>query len=594
MKKISLIISLLILSFSSLVSAENILADEAKEMLDEHVKQSKLLKVPLPQDNRIIKDYQRFKYYRKNILANNYHFTGNMWKKESHEGKTLTKELCLDIIAEFRVPKTPKPEFENFSKCLYDLMDYAVVNFDDGIKTYKELLLRIATAKEDKWIYKDSGVKNFNPRDYQLWGVLSPLTIFYTVNFEELNYTEQENTIIQQYLKKKAMIERFDRDGDGRIKCDITNPMNLWREKHSSNNCGSVRLRTAPAELALAIIMQDEELWSKGLWDLDYTLSMIQEEGFFVPLSGRGCAALGYSWDTSKLFSLNLEILQLAGFNLLDYKTRHGKTVAEAYEMLLKQYEDITISNHIAKKGLGAVHCGIKPFKTHKEFFAYEMGVEVEEVDQLIQENILKRNDGYSSRMVVPVREDYINWSIRFVAEKHPQWIEDSETPEDIKIWPFLSQYFHIQSFEIFNANIMSEKSNIWIEKDKLARIKSEKEAANCAESELNGTYKASWIFHNVNGGFDPSLQGSEKLLIENCIGSFLGLENFQPSKELRKNLSVSLKSNGNLTISGDLDLFDPGRSYYTLLEGNIKDGKISGQWEEGDLIVIEITKLSD
>ena len=156
MKKISLIISLLILSFSSLVSAENILADEAKEMLDEHVKQSKLLKVPLPQDNRIIKDYQRFKYYRKNILANNYHFTGNMWKKESHEGKTLTKELCLEIIAEFRVPKTPKPEFENFSKCLYDLMDYAVVNFDDGIKTYKELLLRIATAKEDKWIYKDS------------------------------------------------------------------------------------------------------------------------------------------------------------------------------------------------------------------------------------------------------------------------------------------------------------------------------------------------------------------------------------------------------------------------------------------------------
>ena len=78
MKKISLIISLLILSFSSLVSAENILADEAKEMLDEHVKQSKLLKVPLPQDNRIIKDYQRFKYYIKNILANNYHFTGNM------------------------------------------------------------------------------------------------------------------------------------------------------------------------------------------------------------------------------------------------------------------------------------------------------------------------------------------------------------------------------------------------------------------------------------------------------------------------------------------------------------------------------------
>ena len=54
-----------------------------------------------------------------------------------------------------------------------------------------------------------------------------------------------------------------------------------------------MRLRAAPAELALAIIMQDEELWAKGLWDLDYTLSMIEEEGYFVPLSAKGCKALG-------------------------------------------------------------------------------------------------------------------------------------------------------------------------------------------------------------------------------------------------------------------------------------------------------------
>ncbi len=91
MNKIFVILSLLLLSFSSVVSAEIILAEEAREMLDEHVKQSSLLKVPLPKDNRVIKNYDRYKDYRKNILANNYHFTGNMWKKESHKGKTLTK-----------------------------------------------------------------------------------------------------------------------------------------------------------------------------------------------------------------------------------------------------------------------------------------------------------------------------------------------------------------------------------------------------------------------------------------------------------------------------------------------------------------------
>ena len=588
MLKIFFILLFTIYSFSSSVFGEVILAEEAQEMLDGHVKQSALLKVPLPQDNRIIKDYDRYKNYRINILANNYHSTDSMWKEESYNGKTLTKELCMDIIADFKVPTTPKPEFGNFIRCLGSLMDNAVVNFDDGIKTYRELLLRIANSQNDKWTYKDSGSKDFNPRDYNLWGVLSPLTIFYAVNIDELKYTDKENDIIQQYLKKKAMTERFDRDGDGRIKCDITNPMNLWRQKHSTNNCGSVRLRTAPAELALAIIMQDEELWAKGLWDLDYTLSMIEEEGYFVPLSARGCKALGYTWDTSKLFSLNLEMLQLAGFNLLDYRTRHGKTVAEAYEMLFKQYEDITISNHIAKKGFGANSCGIKPYKTHNEFFAQEFGVEVKKVDEIIQDNIARGN---KARIVVPIYDDYINWSIRFVAEKHPEWIEDKKSLQEIKVHPWLSQYYHVQSFEIYNANVLSDNFNIWLEKNKIAKVEDEKEIAKCANSQLNGEYRATWIFHNVNGGYDPEIQGSEKLVIENCIGKFEGVESFQPSRELRENLEVTLKSDGHLELKGDLDLFEPGRSYFTSLEGNISSGEISGLWEEGDLIKIKLSK---
>ena len=68
MNKIFLILSLLLFNFSSIVSAEMILAEEAKEMLDEHVKQSALLKVPLPKDNRVIKNYDRYKDIEKIYL----------------------------------------------------------------------------------------------------------------------------------------------------------------------------------------------------------------------------------------------------------------------------------------------------------------------------------------------------------------------------------------------------------------------------------------------------------------------------------------------------------------------------------------------
>jgi hypothetical protein len=87
----------------------------------------------------------------------------------------------------------------------------------------------------------------------------------------------------------------------------------------------------------------------------------------------------------------------------------------------------------------------------------------------------------------------------------------------------------------------MSENSNIWVEKNKIANIEAKKEKTKCASSELNGEYKVTWIFHNINGGYDPEIQGSEKLVIENCIGKFEGVKNFQPSAELRENLEVTL-----------------------------------------------------
>ncbi len=551
-----------------------VLADEAKKMFDEHVQQSELLKVSLPSDNRVIKDYRRYQDYRKNMLAN---YFDDTFKYDN--GQLLTKDACMKILAEFKVPTTGAKEKEDFNKCSRSFSDYAVVNFDDGILLYKELILKIVTAKKDKWTYKNSGKDDFNPRDYQLWGTLAPITMFYAVNYEELNYTKDENKKIQQYLKNKAMIERLDRDGNRsrRNLCPITDPMKLNRKKHKVNNCGSVRLRFAAAELALAIVMQDKELWAKGLWDLDYTLSMIEKEGFFVPLSAKGCKALGYTWDTSKLFSLNVEMLKLADFDLLDYKTRHGKTIAEAYEMLFKQYKDITISNHIAKKGVGAGSCGA--YKTHEEFLMQEEGVD----------NPAKLAEAYEMGYV-PVHEDYINWSIRFVSEKHPEWLKDKYTLRDIKVYRTMSTYYFVQAIEIFNANIMSESNSIWQEKFKQLELEAKKESAACKVSPLNGSeYVAKWYYAIPEDNWKHEYKGKDRLTLDNCKGEIHISEEFWPSSSDRKNIKIKWKTNGQITISGKLRYWPSGESSYTLLKGSIKSGKISGKNSFGDKVIIEI-----
>ena len=453
MFKFLIIFFLFLFNFINSIASEVIYADEAKEMMDDHVKSSELLKVPLPKINRIIKDYERYKFYRTNVMAKNWSHTNSLWKEEI-DGKILTKELCVKAISEFKVPSTPTIEEKIFKKCQISLTNYATIDFEGGINLHEEIILNIATSEKDNWIYKNSGKDNFNPRDYQLWGVLSPLVTFYAINYDQFNFTEDQHKIIQKYFKNKAMIERLDRDGNrSRTKlCPIEKPMKLNRKRHKVNNCGTVRLRFASAELALAIVMQDKELWSKGLWDLDYVLSMVGKEGHFIPTAAKGCKALGYSLSTSRLFSTNVELLSLAKFNLLDYKTRHGKTLAEAYEQLFKIYDDITLIKHIAKKGVGATSCGTKPFKTHMEHVIYERGgLEIYKQDLKLGR--------------IPDKQYYINWSMRFVTEKHPEWIEDKFSPHEVKVFPFHGSYYHIQPIEIFNANIMSEGENLWTKK---------------------------------------------------------------------------------------------------------------------------------
>ena len=470
---------------------------EALKMMDDHIEKSELLMVPLPKSNLVIKDYQRFRDYRVQHYVNNYSNWENLWERKGSSGQILNKKYCYDTLANFLIPTSPNIKFKgrshsDFTRCQHAFLTFGVLNFNASFEMYQKLFLEMATSEKDHWVYRRSTGEDNNPTFYHLGGVIATFYMYYAVNYEAFDYTKKQRNIIENYFKKKAFHERFNLDGDRRTSlCPITSPMSLNKRVHMPNNCGSVRLRFAAGELALAIVTQDEALWKKGLWDLDYALSMTNDEGFFVPLSAKGCRALGYTWDTSRLFSLNVEMLKLAGYNLLDYKTRHGKTVSQAYEMLFKQYDDITISNHIAIKGIGASSCGEKPYKTHNEFLIEEFG----SIDFGGQ----------------PRTGRFINWSIRFVSEKHPEWI-DENTLREIETDPFIGNYHTVTAFEIYNANVMSEPNSIWKEKRvKLnleEKLNEEKRLLKAKEEERKKQEfinSGDYIFDNKNKSFQLS-----------------------------------------------------------------------------------------
>ena len=468
--------------------------------------------------------------------VNNFSNWENLWKIQGSSGQLLDEKYCYETLVNFLIPTTPNIKLKgrsdtDFTRCQNQLLNYGVINFDAAFKIYQKLFIEMATSKKDHWVYRSSNRKDNNPTFYHLGGVIATFYMYYAVNYEAFNYTKKQRNIIENYFKKKAFAERFNLDGDRRTAlCPIKKPMNLNKHIHMVNNCGSVRLRFAAGELALAIVTQDEALWKKGLWDLDYALSMTNDEGFFVPLSAKGCKALGYTWDTSRLFSLNVEMLKLAGYNLLDYKTRHGKTVSQAYEMLFKQYDDITISNHIAIKGIGASSCGEKPYKTHNEFLVQEFGT--------------INFDGQ------PRIGRFINWSIRFVSEKHPEWINENSLRE-IETDRFIGNYHTVTAFEIYNANVMLEPNSIWKEK----RVKLNHEEKLNEEKRLQKAKEEESKKQKFQESLKDFVLGSQS-------GSYLfkdfgeSVTIIQNDLELKNDKNESLFYNGDLVYKSTKDIF--------------------------------------
>ena len=111
-------------------------------------------------------------------------------------------------------------------------------------------------------------------------------------------------------------------------------------------------------------------------------------------------------------------------------------------------------------------------------------------------------------------------------------------------------------------------------------------------EDEYAGRYKANWYIGNVNQGNQLEFMGSETFFLQKGSGSFSGEGRFQPSANLRKNLKISYDPDGEIQVKGQLDLFEPGRSYQTVFEGSLADQKLATKWEEGDLMVVEFERL--
>jgi len=127
----------------------------------------------------------------------------------------------------------------------------------------------------------------------------------------------------------------------------------------------------------------------------------------------------------------------------------------------------------------------------------------------------------------------------------------------------------------------------------KSQKKKLKKKTDFCKES-VDGLNTATWFAASTKDDVGWEFVGTEKISFDGCKGQFEAMEDFQPedwfnmSKALRKDLNVSVKPDGTINISGDLDL-DYSEIQRINIKSNTQGGEISGYFNTGWLLKVEL-----
>jgi endonuclease YncB( thermonuclease family) len=405
----------------------------------------------------------------------------------------------------------------------------------------------------------DSNWGNYVYEAVQSW---SSFGSYYGTFYDEFSYSDSDRKIVDSYIKNKLLnVNTRNMHQKGQQSCDpndIEKTINgLFNQSIDSNTCGSAIWKITLAQLLVGLRLNDEALFKKGIENTKWQLSFFDDTGIFTSWAIKGSAAYQYSSSIPIMLGGLTEIFASIGYDFMEHKLRNGLSIKEVMD---RQYE-IFLDPHILDSYVKKYPVDYKGTPN-----AVYLNSSAEEIRNENKDNlfVFVRN--------LPRYIDTYRADIGDSQEFDRTLLDQPESVSESVAWKSLGAFQPMDPYLAYKSSIEDL----------------------CKGSLLNGEYIASWFAASTNDDVGWEFVGSEGLSIECWKGRFEAVEDFQPedwfmmSKALRKDLNVSVKPDGTINISGDLDL-----DYSEIERINIKSktqgGEISGDFNPGWLLKVEI-----
>ena len=547
---------------SETVSTAEASSPRSSKLLPDKLKEIKVVK-----DWEPINDWESVKEYAKLVPIPE-------WRNETFN--------CLERIKNVN-PYPNKDSHTGWFSCQSYL--HAVSSNDPQI--LGDILLSWASASKDPMTVVPFEHPAHQAAGYDIPSTIGTFAQFYAFWYDEIAYTPEERQLVDAYMTRKLMEQKFapiGRNYKGPFNnCDINDINSVLNEQTGQNNCGNIRMKVAVGEIMLGFRLENQTLLDKGHDDMYVVHAFINEDGININHASRGGNTVNYSWEYTYYSSLLAEIYDAVGYDYLEHTLPRGAKVHEYLSFNYRFLKDFKLTAPWAKYDIGS------------------MWLPYSQIKNLSQEAYEKTDNGKNAYRWEDGDQEFVKAHTKFVKRYMPELYtfdvknymgSNFNDSPNFGIHPYM---LHIGN-NLLEENLNTSKIEATLQKelDEKKREEAEKKAAACRDNSYSGEYTARWFAASTKDDVGWEFVGKENIIFDGCEGKFEAVEDFQPedwfmmSKALRKDLNVSIRPDGTINISGDLDL-DYSEIERISINNKTPDGEISGYFNPGWLLKVEL-----
>ena len=272
-----------------------------------------------------------------------------------HYYKSLSNSLqCMKRLKTVTpLPTNDKNHVEWF-KC----QGYINTITKSNINPLQEILLSWATNPKDVMVPVIKNRKDYNVSGYDIPSTIGTFGQLYAIWYDDFNFTKEERKLVDAYITRKLMEQKFpvingNHKGSFR-KCNPNNPRSGLKENVDTNNCGSIRVKVATAEIMLGLRLENQTMLDKGHDDIWYVLTQVDKDGIWVNYAARGANNFSYYIEYLHSLSVLTEVYNALGYDFLEMELKHGAKVHQIYGHGYKLLKDHTYLGKYAKYNIGS------------------------------------------------------------------------------------------------------------------------------------------------------------------------------------------------------------------------------------------------